>query len=122
MLTTAELSALRDHAEQIMGLTGYILRGVSGSVDSYGFPVILPIGTAGTTIAHLAPDLGASRAADIQGGQQGDINYYWLTVPYDTDLRVHDKISIGSDEYAVLSLADDHPLRAARRALVSKRE
>jgi hypothetical protein len=41
-----------------------------------------------------------------------------LTVPYDANIAQGDKVTVGGRTYDVRTVADDHSLRAVRRAIL----
>jgi head-tail adaptor len=119
MLTDAELDSLRDDIEALtMPDTAVITRATYGTVESYGYGGTVTWSAVGTASARVDPvRRDNSRDEDIAGREAG-VDYRQLTVPYDANIAQGDKVTVGGRTYDVRTVADDHSLRAVRRAIL----
>lgn len=99
MLTTDELTRMRDTAAAALPGTAYVLRGASaddgigGRTDTWG--------TAGTVAVRLAPR-GGSEAS--RGGATLSEADSVASLPYGVDLKARDRLSIDGLSYEVLNV------------------
>jgi hypothetical protein len=115
----SELTAMRAEAEStVMPQSGTITR-ITRAADSYG--MLTPSGTVTiATVCGLSKASNRSRFLQNLAGRDAEINYYMLTLPWNTDIQPDDKITVENDVYAIVNLFDDHIYRIARRAVVTK--
>lgn len=122
----SELAAIRSDLNNLMDQSAVIYRETETNVGGFVETSEAIAGTASCLLAKanrqmMPENLDMGWTNRITGaGREAEMNFYILTVPYDTDLRPDDKVSIGGDSYAVRAMWDDHSLRASRRALVAK--
>jgi SPP1 family predicted phage head-tail adaptor len=119
MLTDAELDSLRDDIErELLPDTVVITRATHGTAESYGYGGTVSWPAVGTAAARVDPvRRDNSRDEDIAGREAG-VDYRQLTVPYDANITQGDKVTVGGRTYDVRTVADDHSLRAVRRAIL----
>lgn len=124
LLSAAELAACRAQQAASFDLTATQQRETS---DGWGL-----IADAETTIAtlpcRLAPQnnpllqalANVGTANGGQMGQVGNVTSWMFTCPEDADVRVGDRITIGTDTYRVNSVQAPTSYSTATRALVSE--
>jgi hypothetical protein len=122
MPSSADMAMMRAAVEQTMTLSGTITRVTKSTTtaDDYGHPVTSGGGTVtSTTICALAKATDRTKIGAISS-REAEMNYYYLTVPWNTDIQADDMIIVEGDSYAINMLHDDHILRVSKRATVSK--
>lgn len=122
MPSSADMSAARAAVESTMTLSGTIQRRTYGTVtaDDYGGPVLASGGTVNTVTACALAKAKDRTKIGVISAREAEMNYYLLTLPWNTDITPDDKIVIEGDTYAVNMLHDSHILKLAVRATVSK--
>lgn len=99
--------------------TGVLYRNTQ-TLGSYGETIQTPV-VAGTLVCQIAKQMSAGSGVLDALEQIGEFNNYVLTVRHDADIRADDAIEIEGNLYTVMSLADDHNFRVARRAYVRRK-
>ena len=118
LLSAAELTALRADVLGLLPGTAIISR-LTTSVGTAGFPA-RTYAAVGTAVCRLDPVANRSAGGGIVASQDALAYYRTLTVPYNTDLRANDRVTIDTRVYSVTRLDDDHDARIVRRAEMVK--
>ncbi len=117
LLSAAELTALRADVLGLLPGTAIISR-LTTSVGTAGFPA-RTYAAVGTAVCRLDP-MAVKGQPGITASQDALSYYRQLTVPYNTDLRANDRVTIDTRVYSVTRLDDDHDARIVRRAEMVK--
>lgn len=117
LLSAAELTALRADVLGLLPGTAIISR-LTASVGTAGFPA-RTYAAVGTAVCRLDP-MAVKGQPGITASQDALSYYRQLTVPYNTDLRANDRVTIDTRVYSVTRLDDDHDARIVRRAEMVK--
>ena len=117
-LSDVEVARLRAAHTATLTATCAIWRKVKSTNDAGG-----PDDTWAEHIAIVACRVMPSqlqRVLETVAGRETMSAYYWLTVPYDTDIQAEDRVIFGGEAYQVVALWADHEPRTARRAVIAK--
>lgn len=115
-LSAAQLSKMQQaHSATLTGQCD-ILRRSASITDAGGTQDTWSV-VAEDVPCRLMPERDR-RLLEIIGAGEASIMYYRLTVPFDTDLRSHDRISYGAKTYRVTAIWGEHSLKTAIRATV----
>jgi SPP1 family predicted phage head-tail adaptor len=118
MLTDAELDSLRDDIErELLPDTVVITRATHGTAESYGYGGTVSWPAVGTAAARVDP-MRRNNGGDEIAAREAGVDERQLTVPYDANIAQGDKVTVGGRTYDVRTVADDHSLRAVRRAVL----
>jgi SPP1 family predicted phage head-tail adaptor len=118
MLTDAELDSLRDDIErELLPDTVVITRATHGTAESYGYGGTVAWPAVGTAAARVDP-MRRNNGGDEIAAREAGVDERQLTVPYDANIAQGDKVTVGGRTYDVRTVADDHSLRAVRRAVL----
>lgn len=115
LLSAAELTALRADVLGLLPGTAIISR-LTTSVGTAGFPA-RTYAAVGTAVCRLDP-MAVKGQPGITASQDALSYYRQLSIPWSTDIRANDHVTIGTREYAIDSLDDDHDARIVRRAVL----
>lgn len=118
LLTSAELSQLRDDIEALLPDTCHVMRRTQTNDKGHTSDTL---GTAAANVACRVDPVKRAGDMGLVADQEKGITFWQVTVPYDTDVRDGDEIVYGSDTYRFIQLHDDHSARACRRVVVAKK-
>ncbi len=119
-LTGADLVWMREQLAELLPDTAIILRAEDVSDGAGGRTTVWT--AAGTVAARLDPATQSiSQQMELLALRPALLTSYLLTVPYDADLRAHDRVQVGSTVYTVIGLwREQHAdWRVCRRAIVA---
>lgn len=117
-ITTAELSAMRDFADDYLTATCTIQRATSG-VSSSGSPTQ----TWGTLASNVACRMDEPKQSAAEANINGSIaapSTFIMHLKYDQDVTVKDRIVYGSLTYEVQEVLDTASWLMSRRLVVTR--
>ena len=116
MLTSGEISLMRDTIEQALPGTAVIQTATRASDGQGGW---IPAYTAsGTVAARLSPE-GQLRGDEPEiAGRIGEVTYLILTVPAETTIAADDRVVYDGDTFEVTEIRDRTPWELSRRVRV----
>lgn len=115
MLTAAELTAMRTDAAASLPGTAILSR-ASGTADGMGGST-LTWAAAGTVACRVEPSTTEATESE-SGGRSVNASTWWLHVPWDTDLRVSDRVAYDSASYEVVQVLSPRSWEVLTRAEV----
>lgn len=119
MLTAAELTAIRDTADNTLDDTCTLLSGTL-TIDAMGGGTML-WGTVATSVScKVAPK--SMGAPDATGGKISYHTDWTMHVAYDQAITAGQRVTFDSDTYQVVSVEDDHTWRTLRTAVMQRVE
>ncbi len=117
MMDDADLAQLRVDVLIMLPDTATIQRATE-SVDGYG-NVSLAWVTVDTASCRIDP-FKQRDSEGIVALREANKAWYQLTLEYDANIAMGDRLVIGGDIYELVSVHDDHSLRITRRGIVAK--
>jgi len=120
-LTTAELAAMRDHADDFLP-DSCTIQTATQTVDSTGNPIL----TWADTYTSVACRLDAIQGPVIGGGEPAmwgklaQVSDWVLSLKYDQAVTAADRVVYGGVTYYITSAETDHTWRTLRRVGLKK--
>ena len=116
-LTTAELAAMRDHADNLLP-DSCTIRTATQTVDSTGNPILTWADTYTNVACRLDP--AGSGGEPAMWGKLAQVSDWVLSVKYDQAVTAADRVVYGGVTYYVTSAETDHTWRTLRRVGLKK--